>query len=110
TDTAPPQPDAAMREAFLARPLTRAVREVARDAEWRVGIRFYREIAAQAQSEAEFALVGELARDIGRRDLAVILGEEAASRGYRSFNSLAFPTLETPPGSDWTMVHAITRQ
>jgi soluble lytic murein transglycosylase len=107
---APPVPDAAMREAFLAKPLTKAVREVARDAEWRVGIRFYREIAAQAQNEAEFALVGELAREIGRRDLAVILGEEAASRGYRSFNAIAFPTLEAPSGTNWTMVHAIARQ
>jgi soluble lytic murein transglycosylase len=108
--TASPAPDAAMREAFFARPLTKAVREVARDAEWRVGIRFYREIAAQAKSEAEMALVGELAREIGRRDLAVILGEEAASRGYRSFNAIAFPTLEAPPGTNWTMVHAIARQ
>jgi soluble lytic murein transglycosylase len=104
------EPDPAMREAFFARPLTKAVREVARDAEWRVGIRFYREIAAQAQSEAEIALVGELAREIGRRDLAVILGEEAASKGYRNFTNLAFPMLEAPAGTDWTMVHAITRQ
>jgi len=103
-------PDPALRAEFLARPLTKAVREVARDAEWRVGIRFYREIAESAKDEAELALVGELARDIGRRDLAVITGEEAAARGLRNFNSIAFPTMETPDGSDWTMVHAITRQ
>ena len=41
------------RASFQARPLTRAVREVARDAPWRVGIRFYREIANQAQSEED---------------------------------------------------------
>ena len=104
------EPDSGLRETFLARPLTRAVREVARDAEWRVGIRFYREIAAQAADEAELALVGELAREIGRRDLAVIVGEEAAARGYRSFTDLAFPTLDAPAGTDWTMVHAIARQ
>ena len=104
------QPDEAQRAAFYARPLTRAVREVARDAPWRVGIRFYREIASQAETEADFVMVSDLARQIGRRDLAVILGEEAAGKGFDKFRQVAFPTLPTPPATDWTMVHAITRQ
>lgn len=104
------QPTAEARAAFLARPLTRAVREVARDAPWSIGIKFYREISAQAESEADAILVAELARDIGRRDLAVILGEEAASKGYYDFTAIAFPTLPTPASTNWTMVHAITRQ
>ncbi|WEK47343.1 MAG: lytic transglycosylase domain-containing protein [Candidatus Andeanibacterium colombiense] len=108
TPTAQPTPEA--RAAFLARPLTRAVREVARDAPWSVGIKFYREISAQAQSEAEAVMVFDLARDIGRRDLAVILGEEAAAKGYYDFTSIAFPTLPAPAGTNWTMVHAIARQ
>ena len=102
--------DSRLRDAFYARPLTQAVREVARDAPWSVGIRFYREISSQAQSESDFLLVAELARDIGRRDLAVILGEEASSRGYVNFQKIAFPTMPTPPSANWTMVHAITRQ
>ena len=104
------QPTEAQREAFRAKPLTRAVREVARDAPWSTGIRFYREIASQAQTEADFVLLAELAREIGRRDLAVILGEEAGEKGFDTFRQIAFPTLTTPAGTDWTMVHAIARQ
>lgn len=103
-------PNESQRAEFLARPLTRAVREVARDAPWRVGIRFYREISSQAQTEAELMMVADLAREIGRRDLAVILGEEAAAKGFAGFTQIAFPTLTTPPATNWTMVHAITRQ
>ena len=102
--------DPDLRAEFLARPLTRAVREVARDAPWRVGVRFYRAIAEQAQSEAEMILVAELAREIGRRDLAVILGEEAAEKGFDQFKAIAYPILPTPPATNWTMVHAISRQ
>ena len=73
------QPTPAERAAFLAKPLTKAVREVARDAPWSVGIKFYREIAAQAQTEADMKLVADLARDSVRRDLAEILGDEAGA-------------------------------
>jgi soluble lytic murein transglycosylase len=104
------QPTAEERAAFMGRPITAAVREVARGAPWRVGIRFYREIADQAETEADHVLVAELARDLGRRDLAVILGEAAAAHGLESFREIAFPTLVAPAGTDWTMVHAITRQ
>lgn len=103
-------PSPARRTEFLSRPLTRAVREVARDAPWSVGIRFYREIASRAQDKEELLLVAELARDIGRRDLAVILGDEAAARGYPDFTALAYPTVPTPGSTDWTMIHAIARQ
>lgn len=103
-------PTEQQRADFQARPLTRAVREVARDAPWRVGIRFYREIAAQATTEAEMVLVADLAREIGRRDLAVILGEDASAKGFANFTRIGFPTITTPPATNWTMVHAVTRQ
>jgi len=96
--------------AFNAEPLTKAVREVARDAPWNVGIRFYREIAEQAQTKAQMQLVADLAKQIGRRDLAVIVGDAAGAKGFREFTGMAYPTLVTPNVSDWTMVHAIARQ
>lgn len=105
-----PTPTDQERQAFMARPLTQAVAEVARDAPWRTGIRFYRAIAEQAETAAEHMLVADLARQIGRRDLAVILSEAAAGDGLREFTRIGHPTLVTPPGTDWTMVHAITRQ
>jgi soluble lytic murein transglycosylase len=112
TFPAPPTvvPTPQERAAFLAEPLTQAVTEVARDAPWSVGIKFYREIANQADTLADHVLVAQLARDIGRRDLAVILSDAADSDGYAGFTSIGYPTLAAPPGTDWTMVHAISRQ
>ena len=109
---APPTvtPTEAERAEFLRQPLTQAVTTVARDAPWSVGIRFYREIADRADTLGKSVLVAQLARDIGRRDLAVILANAADSNGFSGFTSIGFPTLVTPPGTDWTMVHAITRQ
>mgnify|MGYP003795731933 FL=1 len=104
------QPTSVERAAFYARPLTAAVREVARNAQWSTSVRFFREIADQAKSEGEHVLVHELAQSLGRRDLAVINGEKAQEHGYNGFHAAAFPTLPAPPGTNWTMVHAITRQ
>jgi soluble lytic murein transglycosylase len=103
-------PTAEQRHAFMARPLTRAVREVAREADWQTGVRFFREIAEQATTEAEHVLVADLAREIGRRDLAVILSQSAHIDGHGNFRRTGFPTIPTPPGADWSMVHAISRQ
>ncbi|GAA0276639.1 lytic transglycosylase domain-containing protein [Alteraurantiacibacter aestuarii] len=98
------------RAAFLSAPLTAAVAEVARDAPWRTGIRFYRAIADQAETMSEHLLVAELARDIGRRDLAVNLADAAMADGHDGFTQIGYPRLDVPAGTDWTMVHAITRQ
>lgn len=103
-------PTPQQRAAFLARPLTRAVAEVARDAPWSTGVRFYRAIADQATTPEEHVLVAELARDIGRRDLAVILSDAAGSDGHNQFTRIGYPRLQTPPGTNWTMIHAVARQ
>jgi soluble lytic murein transglycosylase len=86
------------------------VREVARDADWQTTIRFFREISNQAKSEADFVLVADLARQLGRRDLAVIAGQAAENAGYDNFHDLAYPLIPVPPGADWTFTHAITRR
>jgi soluble lytic murein transglycosylase len=110
TDTPSAQPTPAERAAFMARPITAAVREVARSADWRTTVRFFREIADQAVSESDHVLVAQLARDLGRRDLGVILGQAAHSDGMADFEKIAYPLIPAPPGTDWTMVHAISRQ
>lgn len=104
------EPSSEARAAFLNQPLTQAVSEVARDAPWAVGIRFYREIAAQAQTVEDHLLVAELARQIGRRDLAVNLADAAGSDGFDGFTRIGYPRLSTPPGTNWTMIHALARQ
>ena len=103
-------PSANERTAFNARPITAAVREVARDFDWATSIRFFREIADQANTESEHVMVAELARQLGRRDLSVIVGQAAENQGLTRFVSIAFPTIPNPPGSDWTVVHMISRQ
>ena len=101
---------ASERAAFHARPLTRAVRDVARDGDWRTTVQFFREIADQAQSQTDHVLVADLAREMGRRDLAVILGQSAHAEGYTEFGRIAFPVMPTHPGANWIMTHALTRQ
>ncbi len=104
------EPTPEERATFRAAPLTRAVAEVARDAPWSVGIRFYRTIADQAQTAGQHLLVAELAREIGRRDLAVNLADAAGADGHTGFTRIGYPVLAAPSGTNWTMVHAITRQ
>ncbi|MDG2004365.1 MAG: transglycosylase SLT domain-containing protein [Novosphingobium sp.] len=103
-------PTTAERRAFMARPITRAVMQSARSENWLTTVRFFREIAEQAESEAEHVLVADLAKQIGRRDLAVILGRSAHTDGFGEFHQISFPRLPAPAGTNWVMVHAITRQ
>ncbi len=103
-------PTADQRAAFNARPITQAVREVARESDWPTAIRFFREIADQAETEADHVMVADLARELGRRDLGVILGQSAQGDGLGNFQRIAFPLIPVTPGADWTMVHAISRQ
>ena len=103
-------PTAQQRAAFEARPLTRAVREVARESDWPTAVRFFKEISDQAETEADHVLVADLARQIGRRDLGVILGQSAQADGLGNFRTIAFPLIPVPPGTNWTVVHMISRQ
>jgi soluble lytic murein transglycosylase len=98
------------RAQFMAKPITRAVMQASRSEDWSTTIRFFRAIAQQAESEADHWLVADLAGQIGRRDLAVILGQEAHTDGFGEFHGISFPVLPVPPGTNWVMVHAITRQ
>jgi len=103
-------PSAADRAAFNARPLTQAVREVARESDWPTAIRFFKEIAEQAESESDHVLVAQLAQELGRRDLGVILGQAAHIDGHGIYRKIAYPLIPVPVGSNWTMAHAISRQ
>ncbi|GAA4643503.1 transglycosylase SLT domain-containing protein [Pontixanthobacter gangjinensis] len=98
------------RAKFLATPLVQAVKEVSRDAPWSTGIQFYRAVAQQAHTDEQHQLVAELAQEIGRRDLAVNVHDAAGADGIKNFTQFGHPTLQTPPGTNWTMVHAISRQ
>ncbi len=100
------------RASFYAEPLTQATRIIAREAGWRDQIRFYRALAFNAKGEADYALLADLSRQTGRRDLGVIAALSAHREGYLDYDPTAFPTMAVPYGheSNWTMIHAITRQ
>ncbi|WP_254515007.1 lytic transglycosylase domain-containing protein [Novosphingobium sp. G106] len=103
-------PSQAERAAFNAKPITAAVREVARASDWQTTVRFFRAISDQAVSEGDHVLVADLATSLGRRDLGVILGQAAHAEGFVNLTKVAYPLLPAPAGTDWTMVHAISRQ
>ncbi len=103
-------PSQSQRAAFAARPITQAVREVAAESDWPTAVLFFREISEQAETEADHVLVADLARELGRRDLGVILGQAAHIDGHGVYRHTSFPLIPVPQGSDWTMVHAIIRQ
>ncbi len=104
------QPGPAQQALFDNSTLVRAVREVARGAPWRTGVQFYRELADQAETAEQHAMVSALAREIGRRDLAVILADAAGTNGLGHYVSQGYPVVPAPAGTDWTFVHAIARQ
>ena len=103
-------PTRSERDAFNALPLTLAVREVARESDWPTAVRFFREIADQAETESDHVLVADLARELGRRDLGVILGQASHVDGHGIYRRTSFPLIPIPQGGNWTMIHAISRQ
>ena len=111
TDPPHPTPSAANRTAFLGRPIAGAVRELAREGDWQTTIRFFKAIAEQGRSDEDFVILLDYARDLGRRDLALIAAQAASNAGFPGFRAAAFPLIPVPAGTnDWTIVHAISRQ
>lgn len=108
--TAQPTPEDRAR--FAAQPLTQAVKEVARDADWLTALKFFKDVSDQQQTPGQFNMVAELAKQIGRRDLGVVIGQAAEAKGYNDFQRISFPLIPVPAGQEgsWTLVHAITRQ
>lgn len=106
------QVSAVERGRFNASSLVQATQAISRSGDWPTQRRFFGAVAASAKTPEEHVMAAELARQIGRRDLAVIVGQAARSKGVDDLQSLAFPQMPVPPGSlsSWTMIHAITRQ
>ena len=102
----------AERNAFFDSSLVRAARVLGETGQWRDQSLFVRAIANNATSDADHHFAGELARQIGRPDLAVMVGRSARLNGLDDYVPVAFPTMAVPPGHEgnWTFIHAITRQ
>ncbi len=100
------------RAAFLNREVVQAARLLGQQHDWLDQTQFVRKIAADADSDVDHALAAELARDIQRPDLGVIVSRNARKSGTRDPLRTGFPTVPVPPAMEthWTMIHAIARQ
>ena len=104
--------DEATRAAFEQSEPVRPARLLGEAHDWQDQTQFVRQIALDARSDSDHALADELARTLGRPDLGVILSREARLSGARDPLRIGFPEIAVPPAmeSQWTMIHAITRQ
>jgi soluble lytic murein transglycosylase len=102
----------AERRAFEDDRLVRAARALGEIGAWREQSQFLRALAQKASSPADHVLAGQLAKQIGRPDLGVMIGRSAQANSLDAVEVSGFPTVRVPAGheSNWTFIHAITRQ
>ena len=103
---------AAERAAFNNRSVVRAVKALGQMGYWADQSKFARAIANNADSDTDHFLAAELAQQIGRPDMSVMVGRRAVSSGLTGYGDSAFPRVPVPSQAqyNWTMVHAIARQ
>ncbi len=108
----PRQIDPAVRAAFLNRETVRAAQFLGQTGQRQDQTAFIRLIASDATSDTDHLLADELSRQLGRPDLAVLVGRSAMQNGLTQYSAVAFPTVPVPGGyeSQWTMIHAVSRQ
>lgn len=92
--------------------LVRAARALGEIGAWREQSLFLRALAQKATSPADHILAGQLASQIGRPDLGVMIGRSAQANSLDAVEVAGFPTVRVPAGHEgnWTFIHAITRQ
>jgi len=102
----------AEKAAFEDDRLVRAARALGEIGAWREQSLFLRALAQKATSPADHVLAGQLASQIGRPDLGVMIGRSAQANSLDAVEVSGFPTVRVPAGheSNWTFIHAITRQ
>ena len=102
----------AQRQGFENKPLVAAVRYLGQRGSWTQQSLFVRALAEDLNSDAERQLAAELGRQVGRRDLGVLVSREARRRGASDIYAWGFPDLRVPPASQRhsSVIHGITRQ
>jgi soluble lytic murein transglycosylase len=100
------------RMAFNASEIVRAARLLGRTGPWQDQTTFIRLIAANAKTDTDHILVGELAKAINRPDLGVMVSRAARTSGTPDPLRIGFPEVAVPPAMEgrWTLIHAISRQ
>jgi soluble lytic murein transglycosylase len=100
------------RTAFEASEVVRAARLLGKAGAWQDQTQFIRLIAANAKTDIDHILAGELAKSINRPDLGVMVSRAARTSGTPDPLRIGFPEVPVPPNmsSHWTLIHAISRQ
>ena len=100
------------RAAFDRNEVVRAAILLGQQGNWLDQTRFVRTIAANVDGAANHVLAAELALRVNRPDLGLLVGKSAREDGLPGYLRPAFPLMGVPPEhqSNWTMIHAITRQ
>lgn len=98
--------------AFANNSVVRAARVLGEIGAYRDQSLFLRAIANNARSDADHYFATRLSAEIGRPDLAVMVGRSARVNGLDDYVPTAFPVMNVPPGheNNWTFIHAISRQ
>ncbi|MFD1787260.1 transglycosylase SLT domain-containing protein [Sphingomonas floccifaciens] len=104
--------DPAARAAFANREVVRAARLLGQQGNAREQGMFIRQIATDATTDIDHALATELAAQINRPDLGVLVGKSALQNGLSDYTAAGYPSVRVPAAANdsWTMVHAIARQ
>ncbi len=102
----------AERDAFERSEVVRAAILLGQMNNWQDQTRFVRAIAANIEGPANHLLAEQLATRIDRPDLGLLVGRSAREDGLPGYFRPSFPMMRVPDEhrSNWTMIHAITRQ
>ena len=108
----PARVDALTRAAFNGREVVRAAQMLGNIGAYEDQTAFVRQIALDAKSDTDHLLAADLARQLQRPDLGVMVGRSALLNGLSDYSAAGFPTVAVPAGyeADWTIIHAISRQ
>lgn len=109
---APRPVDPAVRDAFFRREVVRVARLLGQMGRTPDQTLFVRQIANDAKSAPDHMLAAELAGQINRPDLKVMIGRSASLNGHAALVATGYPTLPATgaASANFTIIHAITRQ
>jgi len=98
------------RTSFAQNRLVQATRAITYYGDAMEQMQFIRALSESLKTPAERSLALEMARQLGRQDLAVWVARSARNAGESFYVRDAFPTIRSTPRSSWSLANGITRQ
>jgi soluble lytic murein transglycosylase len=100
----------ATRTTFAQKRLVQATRQMIYGGRADEQMMFVRALSESLKTPAERSLALDLARQLGRQDLAVWVARSARNDGDAFYVRDAYPTIRTTPRTSWSLANGITRQ